>query len=131
MGRCFAVDEVTMVKEGRNDFDDFDDLLAPAVDVAFDLGHLAFVGIDGGNDVRFCLAGISNLKGFGSINHMEGIGSLERFTLAHVAKNGPAAMPKQTPMKGISNTTGIAYRTVQKPQKSQMWRNCSQCTMVV
>ena len=48
MERCFAVDKATMVK-----FDDFDDLLALAVDVTFDLGNVAFIHVDGGNDASF------------------------------------------------------------------------------
>ena len=65
MERCFAVNEATMVKKGRNNFDDFNDLLA-----------LAFVRFDGGNDASFCLADISNLKGFSPINLTEGIGGV-------------------------------------------------------
>ena len=63
MERCFAVNEATTVREGRNGFNNFNDLLA-----------LAFVHLDGRNDARFCLADISNLKGFGPINLTEEIG---------------------------------------------------------
>ena len=68
MERCFAVNEATTVKEGRNYFDDFNDLLA-----------LAFIHFNGGNDASFCHADISNLKGFGPINLTEGIGGVNEF----------------------------------------------------
>ena len=58
MERCFAVDEVTMVKEGRTDFDDLNDLLALTVNVTFDLGNLAFVHVDGRNNASFYPADI-------------------------------------------------------------------------
>ena len=58
MERCFADDEVTMVKEGRNNFNNLDDLLALTVNVTFDLGNLAFVHVDGRNDASFYLADI-------------------------------------------------------------------------
>ena len=63
MERCFAVNKATRVREGRNGFNDFNDLLA-----------LAFVHFDGRNNASFCLADISNLKGFSPINLTEGIG---------------------------------------------------------
>ena len=75
MERCFAVNEVTTVKEGRNDFDDFNDLLA-----------LAFIHFDGGNDASFCHADISNLKGSCPINLTEGIGGVNEFN--EVSANG-------------------------------------------
>jgi hypothetical protein len=77
MERCFAVRRSD--QEGRNDFNDFDDLLALVVDVTFDLGNLAFIHIDGGNNASFCLADISNLKRFGPINLTEGIGEVNEF----------------------------------------------------
>ena len=58
MERCFAVDEVTTVKEGRNDFNDLDDLLALTVNVTVDLGNLAFIHVDGRNDASFYPANI-------------------------------------------------------------------------
>ena len=67
-GKVFAVNEATMVKKGRNNFDDFNDLLA-----------LAFVHFHGGNDASFCLADISHLKGFSPINLTEGIGGVNEF----------------------------------------------------
>jgi len=68
---------------------DGEDLLAPMVDVAFDLGNLAFIGIDGGNNANFCLTDISNLKGFGSINHtVEGIGGVTEFEAIAARKIG-------------------------------------------
>ena len=68
MERCFAVNEATMVKKGRNNFHNFNDRLA-----------LAFVCFDGGNDASFCLADISNLKGLSPINLTEGIGGVNEF----------------------------------------------------
>jgi hypothetical protein len=60
-------------KGRENDFDDFDGLLHPAVDVTFDLGNLTFVGV-GVETMRAPALETSNLKEFGSIDHVEGIG---------------------------------------------------------
>ena len=44
------------------------------------VGHWRwFVGIDGRNDANFCLTDTFNLKGFGSIDQMEGIGEMNEF----------------------------------------------------